>query len=179
MIEFLKFYSGRYKFYKTFSVNAHWLILRYLGLIDTQKVKEKIWTKFFFNASIREFENKADFFSQNILPSFLYHEALNKIVEHKKNGDRIIVISASAEDWLKPWCKKNNLELIATQLEKQNNRLTGKIVGNNCKGSEKVIRIKHYLNLKDYNYIFAYGDSNGDKEMLAIAHYPFYRKFKH
>ncbi len=178
MIEFLKFYSGKYKLYKAYVTHPFWLIAMYLGIIEKGKVKEKLWVYLLNNASSIEFAKKAEDFSLNILPKLLYDEAMKKIKEHKKIGDRVIVVSASAEDWLKPWCELNHLELLATKLEKFNDRLTGKMTGKNCKGPEKVNRIKEILDINNYNKIYAYGDSSGDKEMLAIANYPFYRKFK-
>ncbi|MBL0255414.1 MAG: HAD-IB family hydrolase, partial [Chitinophagaceae bacterium] len=41
----------------------------------------------------------------------------------------------------------------------------------------KAIRIKEVFDIGLYEKIFAYGDSRGDKEMLALATDAFYRKF--
>ncbi|GAA5034671.1 hypothetical protein GCM10011506_29320 [Marivirga lumbricoides] len=149
-----------------------------IGFIEKGKVKEKIWHYLLNSKAISSFQNKARFFSLNILPAFLYNEALQRIQYHRDLGDRIIVVSASAEEWLKPWCDINKLELIATKLEKKDGKLTGKMMTPNCKGPEKVKRVKEFLKIEDYSYISAYGDSAGDKEMLQLAHYPFYRKFR-
>ncbi|MDQ1268592.1 MAG: phosphatidylglycerophosphatase, partial [Campylobacterota bacterium] len=40
----------------------------------------------------------------------------------------------------------------------------------NCHGKEKARRIKEHLNIDEYETIYAYGDSSGDNEMLALAH---------
>jgi len=89
--------------------------------------------------------------------------AYKRILEHKANGDRIVVVTASSEPWVLHWCQRNSLELICTQLVSTNGILTGQIDGKNCNGSEKVIRIKQYLDVKQFSKITAYGDSNGDK----------------
>jgi HAD superfamily hydrolase (TIGR01490 family) len=178
MREFLKFYYGNKGVYKAYLANAHWLTLMFVGLIDKGEVKEKIWIYLFNNILQKEFENKAHFFSTEILPTFLYQQAIEKITEHRNRGDRLIIVSASAEEWLKPWCQLHKIELIATQLEKKDGKLTGKMASKNCKGPEKIRRIKELLDFNDYQSIYAYGDSDGDKEMLSIATFPFYRKFK-
>jgi hypothetical protein len=50
--------------------------------------------------------------------------------------------------------------------------LTGRLLGKNCYGPEKVQRLKTLLgSLEDY-VIYTYGDSKGDRELLAIAQYP-------
>ena len=88
------------------------------------------------------------------------------------------VVSASAENWVKPWCDKYGLICLATKLEVKDGIITGKLNGRNCYGDEKVCRIKERLDLSDYHEIIAYGDSSGDKEMLELAHHPFYKPFR-
>lgn len=57
-------------------------------------------------------------------------------------------------------------------------RLTGRILGRNCHGAEKVSRIREAFNLSDYDDIYAYGDTKGDKPMLALAKHAFYKPFR-
>jgi HAD superfamily phosphoserine phosphatase-like hydrolase len=89
----------------------------------------------------------------------------------------VYLVSASAENWLAAWCQQLNIQLIATQLEINNGLVTGKILGHNCYGPEKVNRINAKIILHDYQQIHCYGDSSGDREMLALAHFPNYRLF--
>ena len=53
---------------------------------------------------------------------------------------------------------------------------TTKIDNNNAE--EKVARIKAAYNLADYDEIYCYGDSNGDKAMLALGTKAFYKPFR-
>jgi HAD superfamily phosphoserine phosphatase-like hydrolase len=85
-------------------------------------------------------------------------------------------VSASADLWLKDWCTQEGIaDLLATQLEVVNGVLTGNLASANCRGPEKVRRIQELLDIRDYERIFAYGDSSGDQEMLALAHEAWYR----
>ena len=43
---------------------------------------------------------------------------------------------------------------------------------------EKVIRIQEEYNLSDYQEIYVYGDSPGDKPMLGLATKSFYKPFR-
>ncbi len=178
MIEFLKYLKGTDKLYKIFFLHSHWLILMYLGLIKKYKVKEKIWVKIFGSTKIDEFNQRAKQFALEVLPTFLFQSAINQIKKHKEEGDRVIVVSASAENWLQPWCEINELELISTVLEVQNGRLTGHIEGKNCNGLEKVVRIKQQINLNKFDKIYAYGNSKGDIPMLNLATHQFFNHFK-
>lgn len=178
LIEFFKFYRGRNKTVRNLLAHSHWLLAMKLGLVANARVKERLLTHFFKDEPTEIFEERARNFSLHHLPQLVRKDALAQIKKHQKEGDRVIVISASAEDWLKPWCHLNKLELLATKLEKKGGKLTGKISGNNCNGPEKAKRIMELVDLNEYKVIYAYGDSKGDKEMFEIASHSFYRKFK-
>ena len=70
------------------------------------------------------------------------------------------------------------VRLIATNLVIDQGKITGNIDGNNCYGEEKVNRIKQLYDLNSYSIIYAYGDSSGDRPMLALAQKPFYKPFR-
>ena len=82
----------------------------------------------------------------------------------------MVVVSASPETWIRPWCEAQGMEAIATRLEEREDRLTGKIAGRNCQGEEKVRRVREIIDLDSYTRIYAYGNSSGDMPMLSLAH---------
>jgi len=90
----------------------------------------------------------------------------------------VVIVSASAQDWIKDWCAETGVSMIATKLEVKEGKITGKIEGNNCHGKEKVRRINETYNLSDYNEIYCYGDSRGDKPMLGLGNISFYKPFR-
>ena len=90
----------------------------------------------------------------------------------------MLVVSASLADWVGGWCADQGLELVATEAEVAAGRITGSFAGANCHGPEKVRRITALLDPADYAPIHAYGDSGGDREMLALASEPHYRPFR-
>jgi phosphatidylglycerophosphatase C len=55
-------------------------------------------------------------------------------------------------------------------------RLTGSYQGKNCRGTEKMGRLNEWITLRDYPtqpVIYAYGNSRGDRRLLAGATHPF------
>jgi phosphatidylglycerophosphatase C len=147
-------------------------------LMPNWKSKQYFLSHFLKDESATVFEKRCMQFSENYLPYLIRPRALEAINQYKKNGATVAVVSASAENWVKPWCDQNGIRCLATKLEVQQNKLTGKILGKNCHGPEKVCRIKEKFNLDQYDEVIAYGDTSGDKEMLALAHKSHYKPFR-
>ena len=89
----------------------------------------------------------------------------------------MVIVSASPENWIKPWAEKYNVEVISTKLKFDNDHLIG-IAGANCNGEEKVKRIKKIINLEDYEKVIVYGDTKGDHPMLALGNERHYKPFR-
>lgn len=177
-LEFIKFYRGSNKFYFGFLLYSPFLVAFKLKLLPNYTAKQRILAHFFKGESLEEFTTQCDAFAKQALPALIRPKALTEIDRLKKAGVRIVVVSASAENWIKSWTDKYELELLGTRLELKNGIVTGKIEGKNCYGEEKVCRIKEHIDLNDYDDIYAYGDSSGDKQMLAIARHAFYKPFR-
>lgn len=174
-LEFIKFYRGTTTFYIGMILNMHWLVALKVGLLPNWKAKEYVIKHFFKGEKIETFNEKGELFCNLILPKLVRQNALKDIENHKNSGADVFVVSASAENWVKPWCDEHDVTLIATRLETLKGEITGNLDGYNCYGPEKVNRIKKHVKLEDYDSITAYGDSAGDKEMLSLAHSKFYR----
>jgi phosphatidylglycerophosphatase C len=174
---FLKYFSGISSFYIKIIPLIPALVLFKLGIISSKKIKESVFMKFFKNYESVLFEEKCKIFAEQILIHHMRPEALRKIALHMERRHQIVIVSASPKNWIKYWCDDKNINLVATELEVINGKLTGRLEGENCKGKQKVIRIKQNYNLEKYEMVYAYGDSKGDKEMLAMADKAFYRGF--
>lgn len=173
----MKFYRGKTSFYTGFTLLSPIMGLFFFKVIPNFKAKEAALSHFFRGENINDFDEKCELFGQEIIPGLIIPKALEAILRHQKAGDRVVVISASAENWLAPWCNRYNLELIATKLEVIDGKITGKLSGPNCYGEEKECRLKAYLNISEYNEIYVYGDSPGDKNILKLATHPHYKFF--
>ena len=154
------------------------LITYKLKLIPNYKAKQRMLSYFFKGIDERQFQKVAKEYSLNHIDTILRPKAIEKIAWHKEQGHTIVIVSASIECWLKPWCDKNGLDIISTKIEIKDGVVTGKLLTKNCYGIEKVNRIKEKYNLSDYDHIYAYGDSRGDKELLALADESFYKPFR-
>jgi phosphatidylglycerophosphatase C len=177
-LEFLKFTKGKISFLLGFLLHAHYLVAFKLKIISNQKAKEKILGYYFSGEDEDSFKKSCDEFNKRILPSMIRPKAIEEISRLKAMNYIVVVVSASPEDWIRPWTKMMNVELIASRLEVKDGKITGKIVGKNCRGPEKVRRIKENYNIDEFADVYAFGDTSGDKDMLAMATNAFYKPFR-
>ncbi len=147
-------------------------------LIPNWRGKERMLTWFFAGETIDSFNLKSDEFCRHVVPNLIRPKALVEIDKHRNAGATVVVVSASAENWIAPWCRTLGLNCLATQLEVVDNKLTGKIKGFNCYGPEKENRLRSCYKLEEFDEVYAYGDSKGDLEMLALAQQKFYKPFR-
>lgn len=177
MLELAKFATGSKNYYAGMFYLSPWLIAMKAGLISRTKAKEKLLTHFFGGYSIERFNEICLQFSEEILPGLIRQTALEQIKNFQQNHTTVVVVTASAEDWVAPWCRSLQLQYLCTQLEIKEGIVTGKLAGPNCNGKEKVCRIQQTFSLYTYKNIYCYGDSSGDKPMLEIGTEKYYRHF--
>jgi HAD superfamily phosphoserine phosphatase-like hydrolase len=123
------------------------------------------------------FQNICNDFNQkklkrNIKPSFI------KYIKGIPDNSEIVIVTASIKDYIKPWCDEKGFNLISTELEVKNHILTGVFKTPNCKGREKVIRIKEKYDLSKFDKVVAFGDTQDDSFMLKLATQSYYKYFE-
>jgi len=178
LIQYIRFSKGDLRTLWGMIVLSPVLFAYKLKIIPNYRAKEKMLIYFFADMSEKKFKGLAQEYALTHIDKIIRPKALECILSHKHKGHRVIIISASIECWIKPWCDKHDIELIATQLEIVNNHITGKLSTKNCYGQEKVNRVKKFLKLDIYNTIYVYGDSRGDRELLALGNKKFYKPFR-
>ena len=178
LIHFIRYAHGYPRLAIGLLCNIHYLIAYKVGLYPNDRAKEKILAHFFGGWNEERFHLIAHKYSKNELDKITRPQAMEKIRWHQKQGHKTVVVSASIETWLIKWCAKYSLELISTQLQVDNGKLSGKFSTKNCHGAEKVLRIKKEYDLSEFETIYAYGDSSGDTEMLQLAHEKHFKPFR-
>ena len=178
LLEIIKFQKGKTSFYFGFILHAPWLIAYKLNWLSNNLAKQKILTYFFAGMAEEAFQEKCDLFAEKIIPGIVRPGALTEINVLRSRNFEIVVVSASAANWIRKWSESNSLKLIATKMEVKNGLITGKIEGENNHGVQKALKIHELWNLNEYEEIYAYGDSSGDKPMMDLATKSFYKPFR-
>lgn len=146
-------------------------------LVDNGVAKERVIRHLFDGVPELKFQEWCERFAEERLPALVRFNAMTRLSWHRQQGHRCIIVSASMEDYLKPWAEQNGIgEVLATRLSRYDNgTVQGHFLEGNCYGEQKVARLAALLGDLDNYEIYAYGDSRGDRELLAVAEHPFYR----
>jgi phosphatidylglycerophosphatase C len=178
MLELVKFHAGKKAYYQGMIKLLPSLIAMKLHVISNQEGKEKLLQNFFKGLPINDFKHICDNFISNRLPQLIRPEAIKMIKKLQSENVQVVVVSASADNWVKPWCDNLGITFLGSCLEVKDNLVTGKLNGLNCNHLQKVIRIKEQYKLSDFSEIYCYGDTKGDKPMLELATQSFYKPFR-
>jgi HAD superfamily hydrolase (TIGR01490 family) len=178
LFPFLKMVVGSWRFYWGLMILSPVFLGYALRLIPNWKAKEAVFQHFFGGLTVEQLYHFCDRFACQIIPKMLRPEARQRLQWHQNQGHQTILVSASLEAYLQPWAESMGFDrVLGTRLQTLEGKVTGRLLGNNCYGQEKVDRLAACLgNLNQY-CLYAYGDSQGDKPLLAVADYPYYRTF--
>jgi phosphatidylglycerophosphatase C len=108
----------------------------------------------------------------------LRDDVMARLRWHLEHGHRVVIVSASYEPYVRVVAAALGVSgVVATRLAVgAGDVYTGELVGGNCRGPEKVLRLEQWLTehgiARADVELWAYGDSAGDRELLAWADHP-------
>jgi phosphatidylglycerophosphatase C len=147
-----------------------------LGLVPNWQAKQAVLERVLGGMRATELEERGRRFAIEVMPGLLRRNALACVAWHRDQGHVLVLASASLDVYLGPWASSAGFRhVLATRLEIVNGRVTGHLTGRNCYGPEKVVRLSELPGRLDRHVVHAYGDSRGDRELLAIARHRHYR----
>jgi phosphatidylglycerophosphatase C len=139
-------------------------------------------------AAVREFlkgmpreglEAQARTFAESHSRKLLRPDAVAAWKRWRTDHVRLVIVTASPDLIVAPFARGLGADaLIGTVLAfDAQDRVTGAFESPNCRGGEKIVRLKAAFG-DDFELKAAYGDTTGDREMLAAAEIAGYRVFK-
>ena len=181
LLEFIKYAKGTSRFLMVFLMYSPLLVLMKLHLYPNWKAKQKVFAHLFEGMRIEKFDKLCQEFAET-RQHLLRPQGIQRVHEALAAGDQVFIVSASIDNWVRPFFHVRGLdavEVLGTQVEVKDGKLTGRFLSRNCYGAEKVRRITAALPQDRQAYtIEAFGDSRGDKEMLSFADQGHYKLFR-
>lgn len=153
-------------------------IMKYkLGKLQGRDIRKKVYYFAFKGMNEQQLRIKGEQFSKLAIPNYLRDIAFKKIQWHQQRGDIVVIVSASLDVYLRPWCTEHGLDLICSKVESTDGTLTGNYIHGDCSGITKKRLVEQRYNMSDFNTIYAYGDTTEDNELLSLADEKFYKYF--
>jgi len=157
------------------------LVLPTLGFLAGRRsrdaLKAELIRVFLSGVSMTWFKRQAEDYCALYWDKLMRRKALQGVAAQLESGAKVTLCSASPELLLAPFAKRLGVALIGTQLEEQADLLTGKILGSNCRCAAKIVRLEAVYGSLEQYHLRAYGDSRGDRELLAAAQEAHWKPF--
>ena len=143
---------------------------------DRDSLKMKFVDGVFAGKDAREVETLGIQFASKVADKWLRSDVATRMRWHQEQGHVVILVSASLGAYLHPLGDLLEVDaVLCTELEEMDGLLTGKLVGQNCRGKEKVSRVQKWCQdsgIATEDLVYAYGDSSGDTELLELFSEP-------
>lgn len=172
LMPFLAKVAGRRRLGLALVAGAPAIALALAGRADRGATKAALLARLVAGHAADDLRAQGDAYAAELVPR-LHPALLERIDWHRGQGHELVLVSASLGAYLQPLASRLGFTtVLATEMEVgDDGRLTGHLVGLNVRGEEKLRRLEAWLG-GDPRVLWAYGDSAGDRELLAAADNP-------
>jgi phosphatidylglycerophosphatase C len=137
------------------------------------RTKELLFERVLAGVDAGRAETVAATFARHHLDRHLRADVRKRLDWHRHQGDRVVIVSASPELYVRVAAEQLGADgVIATRLAVNGgSALTGRYEGENCRGDEKLRRLRRWIDDSGHSpdRVWAYGNSRGDLKMLHAA----------
>jgi len=173
LVPFLVSVAGRAAVARALGAALPQLALAASGRGDRDAVKDRVLTSVLRGMSYADVHAAGRAYGAELNRSAITAEARDRIAWHRREGHEVVIVSASLDVYLDEVADALGItHVLSTRLQIDEQSLcTGLVHGANCRGVEKATRLRALFAGDDVD-LWAYGNSRGDDEMLALAQHP-------
>jgi len=173
LVPFLTSIAGRSAVARAIGAESVGLTLAAAGRGDRDIAKERVLTRVLAGYAYETVTAAGREFGAELARSAITPEARGRIAWHRREGHDVVIVSASLDVYLDEVARTLEVaHVLCTRLEvDEDGRCTGRLRGANCRGPEKAMQLQTLLAGEQVE-LWAYGNSGGDDEMLALARHP-------
>jgi phosphatidylglycerophosphatase C len=143
-----------------------------LGRRDRDRLKEIVVGGALKGRSVAAIEALGEQFAQYVLVNWLRPDVLRRLRWHQRERHHVVLVSASLGAYLRPLATRLGVDdVLCTDSAHDGERYDDRLLGRNCRAGEKLRRLNQWLQTRGWEdaELWAYGDSTGDRELLARA----------
>lgn len=146
------------------------VLLYLVGLRDRGALKGAVMHWTLGGSSRRELDEWTARFVPRLLERGVFARAIEQIAEHKRNGDKLVLMSASPELYVPAIARQLGFdEVTCTGVCWKGDRFDGRLTTENCRGQEKVRRFEQLRTRYAGLPTTAYGNADSDLDHLRLA----------
>lgn len=142
---------------------------------DRDRFKELLVGGVLRGRDVEHVEALGEAFAEQVVDGWLRADTVARLRWHQRAGHRIVLVSASLGPYLRPLGRHLGVDdVLCAEPLRAGDRFGDGLDGANCRAAEKVRRLDAWLHDRELHdaTVWAYGDSAGDKELLARADHP-------
>lgn len=142
---------------------------------DRDRMKEIVVGGVLGGRSIDRVERIGEEFAARVHASWLRDDTVARLRWHQRMGHLVVLVSASLSPYLRPLGRRLGVDdVLCAEPLRSGDHFGAGLDGANCRAAEKVRRLDEWLAHRQLGdaVIWAYGDSDGDRELLARADHP-------
>jgi HAD superfamily hydrolase (TIGR01490 family) len=178
LVPFLVLAFGRARVAATFAALAGTGLAYFLRRTSIDEFKRRVLRRLVAGASAQRLRALGPAHAQALAPR-LRPRALERIAWHRAQGHRLVLVSSTLDLYLAHVGAQLGFdEVLCSRLAVSGERFSGELEGADCTGPEKLRRLQALLGDLRGHELHVYGDSDGDRELLAAADHPHFRPFR-
>ena len=142
---------------------------------DRDRLKELLVGGVLRGRKVAHVEALGEEFAKHVEADWLRADTLERLRWHQRAGHRIVLVSASLGPYLRPLGRRLGVDdVLCTEPLQVGDEFADGLEGANCRAQEKVRRLDAWLADRRWEdaTVWAYGNSAGDRELLARADHP-------
>jgi phosphatidylglycerophosphatase C len=142
---------------------------------DRDRLKEIVVGGVLRRRRIDEVERIGARFAERVHAAWLRSDTLARLRWHQRNGHTTVLVSASLGAYLRPLGRSLGVDgVLCTEPAVEGELVADRLQGRNCRADEKRLRLETWMRERQLGgaELWAYGDSAGDRAMLAAADHP-------
>jgi phosphatidylglycerophosphatase C len=146
---------------------------------DRDALKEVFVGGVFCNRRVETVAAAGCSFANEIAEHFVRDDTLQRLRWHQRMQHRTLIVSASLASYLVPLAARLGVDDVLCTDVATDHRTGGavyldRLLGPNCRAGEKAVRLRRWFETEGIASpeLWAYGDSAGDRELLAMSDHP-------
>lgn len=157
-------------FFRTWTLP--WAVARFkLGIGDNSQLKESFLSAFLKGARLEDINVWTALYVEKLLGAGLRAKGRETLLRHANSGHEICLVTASPDLYVDALAARLGIgSILCTATERQEQILSGRILGTNCHGEEKIRRLEANLGTRRRDtYVIVYADDVSDLPLLRWA----------